>query len=141
MILLGLWHLKSAGKEYKDGWEKTCRLVFEALDYGKSSWIKDILHHKPINCLFILPVDSCSLDQLCLDAGYGVGMIVRVLDNVTGGQEASRRREPYQMNRECIDHRGGLILDQLRTSVIERLGVSSVEEWFCREPLCGVEVA
>ena len=46
-------------------------------------------------------------------------MIVRVLDNVTGGQEVSRRREPYQMNRECIDHRGGLTLDQLRTSVIE----------------------
>jgi len=42
-----------------------------------------ILHHKPINCLFVLPVDSCSLNQLGLDASYGVGFVVRVLNDVT----------------------------------------------------------
>jgi hypothetical protein len=45
----------------------------------------DVLHNKPINGLFILPVDSRSLDQFRLDAFNGVGLVIGVLEDVNSG--------------------------------------------------------
>lgn len=45
----------------------------------------DVLHNKPINSFFVLPVDSRSLDQFRLDAFNGVGLVIGVLENVNGG--------------------------------------------------------
>ena len=45
----------------------------------------DVLHNKPINSFFILPVDSCSLDQFRLDSFNGVGLVIGVLEDVNGG--------------------------------------------------------
>lgn len=45
----------------------------------------DVLHNKPINSFFILPVDSCSLDQFRLDAFNGVGLVIGVLEDVNCG--------------------------------------------------------
>ena len=42
----------------------------------------DVLHNKPINGFFILPVGSCSLDQFRLDAFNGVGLVIGVLEDV-----------------------------------------------------------
>jgi hypothetical protein len=38
------------------------------------------LHHKPVNCLLVLPVNSCGFNKLGFDAGDGVGMLVCVLE-------------------------------------------------------------
>jgi hypothetical protein len=58
---------------------ETCRLVLKTLNNCESSWVVDVLHNKPINCLFILPIDSCGLDQFGLDTFNGVGFVVGVL--------------------------------------------------------------
>ena len=63
-----------------------------------------ILHYEPINCLFVLPVDSSSLDQLGLDASYGVGMIVRVLNDVTERWQVLGGEIDYQVNCKRVDH-------------------------------------
>jgi hypothetical protein len=55
----------------------------------------DVLHNKPINGLFVLPVDSCSLNQFGLDACNGVGVLVGVLADVSEYSNVSRRRLKY----------------------------------------------
>ena len=82
-VTISIWELGKGHEERRRG--ETRRFVFEALNDRKGSWIMDVLHNKPINGLFILPVDSRSLDQFRLDAFNGVGLVIGVLEDVNSG--------------------------------------------------------
>lgn len=38
----------------------------------------DILHDQPIDGLFIISIDSCSFDKLCLESNDGVRLVVGI---------------------------------------------------------------
>lgn len=71
--------------------KQTYTLVLEALDNREGSWIMNILHHEPINCLLVLSIDAGGFDQLCLDSLNGLWLVIGV-----------------EMDCECVDHCGSL---------------------------------
>lgn len=63
---------------------KSYALVLKTLYNGESSWVVDILHNKPIDCLLVLSIDSCSFDELCLQTLNGIRLVVGI--NLSAGQ-------------------------------------------------------
>lgn len=72
---------------------ETYSFVLESLYDGECPGIMYILHDDPVNCLLVLPVHPCRLDELGLDAGNGVRLLVRV-----------------EVDSEGVDHLGGVCL-------------------------------
>jgi hypothetical protein len=87
----------------------------------------DVLHNKPVNGFFILPVDSCSLDQFRLDAFNGVGLVIGVLEDVNGGLKILRYSSKYQVNCECVNHYGCFFGIQLESAIMSLIVLKVVQ--------------
>lgn len=60
------------------GLECTYTFLFESLYNGKCSRVVDILHDNPVNCFLVLLVDSGCFNELGLDAGYRLWVLVGI---------------------------------------------------------------
>jgi hypothetical protein len=47
---------------------QTNPFVLKTLYNCKGSWVVDILHDQPVDCLLVFPVDSCSFNELCFNS-------------------------------------------------------------------------
>jgi len=65
----------------------TYTFIFESLYNRECSWVVNILHHNPVDGLLVLAVNAGSFNQLCLEAGNGIGLVVSI-----------------EVDCECIDH-------------------------------------
>jgi len=57
----------------------------------------NILHNNPVDRLFVLAIHTRSLDELCLDAGYGFWMFIGI-----------------KMDSQCVDHVGRYVFQAER---------------------------
>lgn len=57
---------------------KSYTLIFKPLYDCEGSGIVDILHDQPVDCLFIISIDSGSFDKLCFESNNGVRLVVGI---------------------------------------------------------------
>jgi hypothetical protein len=100
--------------------QATYSLILEALYNCKCTWVMDILHHKPVNCLLVLAVDACCLNELRLDAVDRVRMVIGI-----------------KMNCECIDHVGHVVSF---VNVRWETFVNRLHELLARIPMMSISV-